>query len=348
MARETTGGGIVGWFCTYTPEEIIYAAGFVSYRLLPHHNDCNSSVEDALPASVCPYPRKILNNIRSGIYHNLEGVVVANSCNSMMHLYNVLKEENGLFVYLLDIPRQQDERATAYFARELELLANYLGRRGRPVNSDNLTGSLSIYRQRNKLLDRAVKHSVSDNFNHTFPEGLFGLSLEAATTDPEKMNNRLAALLEKINPVEKTERNNSIALMLAGGLPPQGLIKMLTDLPELNLYPENCAGLRYLQKPQAAFDHDQDPAQTNNLYLSIARAYLEKPPCPRVFNRQAREEYYRSLLDSLKVQGVIYHDLMFCDLCHYDYLMLQTLLTEKEIPHLKIKTKLGVMNYWPF
>jgi len=82
----------VGWFCTYTPEEVIHAAGFMPYRLLPHHSEGAGSVEDALPGNICPYPRKILSNLRSGLYEDMAGIVVANSCNAMLHLYSILKD----------------------------------------------------------------------------------------------------------------------------------------------------------------------------------------------------------------------------------------------------------------
>ncbi len=45
---------MVDWFCTCTPEEMIYAAGFSSYRALPQSNKGDSSVENALPGNICP------------------------------------------------------------------------------------------------------------------------------------------------------------------------------------------------------------------------------------------------------------------------------------------------------
>ncbi len=332
----------VGWFCTYTPEEVIHAAGFIPYRLLPFHQEGAAPVEDALPGNICPYPRKVLSNLRSGFYENMAGIVVANSCNAMIHLYNILKEESDLFVYLLDVPRRQDELAVNYYVRELELLANFLGNQGEPAREESLRQTVEIYRQKGKLLERFTRPNgiIPEKLHST---GLYGLAMEAAGTDPEYFVRKMKAAVENDcsgEPEPGPSNNLEYSLLLAGGLPPQGLVEMLSEQPDLRLYPENCAGLRYLQKPKPGIPTGRNSSREDILRL-IARSYLEKPPCPRIFSRRAREDYYRRLLNELKVRAVIYHDLLFCDMCHYDYLMLQDLLKEKDIPHLKVKTELG-------
>ncbi|MFO7952993.1 MAG: 2-hydroxyacyl-CoA dehydratase family protein [Bacillota bacterium] len=344
----------VGWFCTYTPEEIIYAAGLIPYRLLPHKEVGHASVEDALPPNICPYPRKILSNLRSGLYDDLQGIVVANSCNAMTHLYNVLKEESDFFVYLLDVPRRQDQKACEYFAGELELLADFLGEKGNPVNNYSLLQALKLYGEKKELIEKALALNGEPRLKEAFPLGLYSLAVEATSLPPEEFAGKYKDIIEDESTNSKADNNvkknnpgkngagpnSREALMLAGGLPPRGLIEMLTGYPGLNLYPENCAGMRYLQKPMPEIAPGKEQSRTE-IMEKIARSYLEKPPCPRVFNRNAREKYCRDLLEELQVDAVIYHDLMFCDMGHYDYLMLQDLLKEKDIPHLKVKSELG-------
>jgi len=47
----------VGWICTYTPEELIYAAGFIPFRLLAGTENNEKEAEDLLPANICPFVR---------------------------------------------------------------------------------------------------------------------------------------------------------------------------------------------------------------------------------------------------------------------------------------------------
>jgi|GEM_PF-778738 len=346
MTEETAGSPKkVGWFCTYTPEEIIHAAGFTPYRVLPQSTSGAGNVEDALPANLCPYPRKILSNIRRGLYKDLHGIVVANSCNAMIHLYNVLKEESDSFVYLLDLPRKQDGKAVDYFTRELELLAGFLGSEGETVTENRLVQTIKTYRHKNDLLQIMISRNGQTSAAGHSPVGLSELAIEAACSAPETFNRKLEGIIAKEQNgykqnAEGESRTETSCLLLTGGLPPHGLEEILAKRPGFSIYPENCSGMRYLQKPLLPLSPNENPLR-EELFEMIACNYLEKLPCPRIFNRQAREDYYRRLLDELPVRAVIYHDLLFCDMCHYDYLMLKNLMEEKDIPHLKLKTELG-------
>jgi len=328
----------VGWFCTYTPEEIIYAAGFTPYRLLPIKSGTAAPVEDALPPNICPYPRKILGNLRGNAYRDLSGLVIANSCNAMMHLYNVLKDETGIFVHLLDVPRRQDQAAVDFFARELEQMARSLGEQGTKPTLEQLIAAVEVYRQKNELLNKLI--DLNGPVLKDYPLGFYSLAEEAASTCPVSFIQKLTAILEENGPIDNRADPEKAALLLAGGLPPKGLVEMLAENEEFILYPENCGGMRYLQKPPLKYT-SSSPSSRKAILEALSRNYLGKLPCPRVFNRDARENYYRQLLDSFNVRGIIYHDLLFCDMCHYDYLMLLELIAEKDVPSLQIKSELG-------
>ncbi|MDY6826920.1 MAG: 2-hydroxyacyl-CoA dehydratase family protein [Bacillota bacterium] len=330
----------VGWLCTYTPEEIIHAAGFTPVRLLPGSGAFTEGSEDLLPPNICPYPRRILSTLRSGILQNMEGVVVANSCNAMLHLYNVLRTAGDFFVYLLDVPRKLNDQAVDYFTGELIRLADYLGGRGQPVTAETLASSLSLYRERAKYLQKLTDLQCYDLLLSAFPSGYHELAVEASGLSPEIFTAKLKRLVEKYSSGCRTQQDNRSLILFAGGLISDSLSRMLDGRRELIVYPENCSGMRYLLK-KTPFVNPDRPATAGELYRAISRACLEKPPCPRIFNTSTREKYFRNLLDTMPVKGVIYHDLIFCDLCHYDYLLLQDLLAGTGIPLLKVKTELG-------
>jgi len=98
---------LVGWICTYTPEEIIRAAGFLPYRLLPYNPEDSAGDRDLLPPALCPYVRQAARSICRRSNENLRGLVIANSCSAAIHLYNTFAGRDELFVHLLDLPRLQ-------------------------------------------------------------------------------------------------------------------------------------------------------------------------------------------------------------------------------------------------
>ena len=339
----------VGWICTYTPEEVILAAGFTPYRILPSPGERNP--DDLLPSNICPYVRQVARAVRDGSCNNLEGVVVAHSCNAMMHLYSVLQEEVDGFVYLLDLPRHRGEDAATYFAHELTMLADFLSERGEFINEERLREATKIYGEREGYFSNLLYHDSQALSRYGF-SGWYGLAVEAATSPPVYFNGELARIVEdnRFKQAPSREYQEVPALLLTGGIPPRSmmevLLKSLKEFSSYQLLPENCAGMRYLQREPASFE-DGCTATREKMLQEIARSYLKKPPCPRIFHYQHRERYFRRLLEQYHIQGVVYHDLMFCDMSHYDYLLVKEILDEKEIPVLQVKTELGAEEVGP-
>jgi len=336
-----TGARRVGWICTYTPEEIILGAGFTPYRLLPYPG--GGAAEELLPPSICPYVRQVARGIKRGVYGDLEGVVVAHSCNAMMHLYNVLREESGMFVYLLDLPRHRGEGALDYFTRELSSLADFLGERGEEATVERLEEARRLYREREQLWEPLL-NGRADLLHKYFPLGWYHLAEKAVTSSPAKFNRELAQLAEESwensHGKDAGDAGSLPALMLAGGIPSRNMMELLAETTDYFLLPENCAGARYLLRTPPELPGEQEITREKMLQ-EIALSYLEKPPCPRIYHFDYRESYYRRLLEKYHIKGAIYHDLMFCDLSHYDYLLVKEVFDEKEIPLLQVKTELG-------
>ncbi|MFC2059353.1 2-hydroxyacyl-CoA dehydratase, partial [Chloroflexota bacterium] len=57
--KQKTGGKIVGWLCTYVPEEIIHAAGMLPVRMLGSHEQQDVTDSYIFPI-YCPICRDIL------------------------------------------------------------------------------------------------------------------------------------------------------------------------------------------------------------------------------------------------------------------------------------------------
>lgn len=79
--------GVLGWFCTYTPEEILLAAGLDSRRIFGTFNPVRSA-DIYLGSNLCPYVRSCLEGAIKGRYGALDGAIMTTSCNAMCHLYN--------------------------------------------------------------------------------------------------------------------------------------------------------------------------------------------------------------------------------------------------------------------
>ena len=121
------GKKLVGTFCLFVPDEIIFAAGADRIILCGGKNDTVSIAEQYLPRNICPLIKSsfgsILNNGCSGVkscshFSMVDLIVAENTCDSKKKMYELL----GDYVptYVIDLPQRPDSpEALNYFLGEL-------------------------------------------------------------------------------------------------------------------------------------------------------------------------------------------------------------------------------------
>ncbi|KKL51227.1 hypothetical protein LCGC14_2297610, partial [marine sediment metagenome] len=137
----------IGYFCTYTPVEIIRAAGFHPVRIKGGSSD-NCSSDGLLCSNICSYIKTIADKKMSGKLDHLEGVVFANSCDGMRRLYDVwVRLDNGKkFSHILDIPKNNDEASIQYFAGLIENFKEKLEKYYKlRINYEDINRSIVLY-----------------------------------------------------------------------------------------------------------------------------------------------------------------------------------------------------------
>ena len=101
------GGKVVGYPCTYVPEEIISAAGILPFRL--RGTGCvGTAVADTWLTRIahCSFARSVLELALTGEYEFLDGVVFTNSCDHIRRAYDNWKaqENTPSFMHMLAVP----------------------------------------------------------------------------------------------------------------------------------------------------------------------------------------------------------------------------------------------------
>lgn len=78
--RELKGRGqrIVGWICTYVPEEIIHAAGMLPFRVIGGASE-TSRADAFLYSNNCTFVRNCLEQGLNGNLDFLDGIVACNT-----------------------------------------------------------------------------------------------------------------------------------------------------------------------------------------------------------------------------------------------------------------------------
>ena len=97
--KAETCSRIVGYFCSYAPEEIIWAAGALPYRILGAGGTI-SRADGHLQAYSCSLVRGALDDALTGKLDFLDGTVFPHTCDSIQRLSDIWRLNAGLDFHL--------------------------------------------------------------------------------------------------------------------------------------------------------------------------------------------------------------------------------------------------------
>jgi benzoyl-CoA reductase subunit C len=149
--KKKTGGKVIGYFCTYVPEEILYAAGVLPVRILGSHEP-QDVTEPHIFGMYCPFCRDCLAQGLKGRYDYLDGIMIAQSCLHIRQTFTSWKLHIPIdFSYYLPMPNNvQSKRALSYLTGELRALKEALEKwTGKTISDEDLNRGIEIM---NKLM----------------------------------------------------------------------------------------------------------------------------------------------------------------------------------------------------
>ena len=120
-------GEVVGCFCSYAPEELIYAAGHLPVRMLGSHEP-QEVTEPHIFGMYCPFCRDVLAQGLKGRFDYMKGIMIAQSCLHLRQAYTSWKNHIPVdYAFYLYMPNKvQTEHARSYYTAELVKLKESL------------------------------------------------------------------------------------------------------------------------------------------------------------------------------------------------------------------------------
>jgi benzoyl-CoA reductase/2-hydroxyglutaryl-CoA dehydratase subunit BcrC/BadD/HgdB len=327
---------IMGWVCTYTPIEIIIAAGFHPYRIIPTADP--SLANSYLDSNFCPYVRSCLGEALGKRPEYVDNLIIVNSCDAMRRLYDAWRHYvRGAFIYLLDLPRDDSAKAIRYYLDNLQLLIDDLEEKFKiKISEDSLYQAISVCNKTRELLTELSDLYVNEQVSLSAVE--FLQMVKGGMVFPQEEYN---ALLEKfIKDVKKEEdilsnrsgiRNKSKILITGTVMDDLSIAEVIEDYGGKIVFVDMCTGNRIFQ--------NQIPLKTskkinNNPLKLLAEYYLSKTPCPRMMNLEKRWEYLLKIIKANQVKGVIFYNLKFCDTSFFELPIIRERLQKYRIPSL--------------
>jgi benzoyl-CoA reductase subunit C len=328
----------IGFFCSHVPEEVLYAAGVLPYRLRAPGCADTSSADVYMGHVNCTFVRSCLEYIFTGRFDFLDGIVFTNSCDHTRRVYDVLRETRPFpLMHLLTVPHKVggDEIAQWYrdeFAALREAIEKTFGAE---IEDDQLRAAIHVYNESRSLL-RKLYDSRKDERPPLTGAETMNVVLAAGSMPREEFNRILRRVLEELPERERVPEHRA-RLMVAGsgGCDDPAYYRVIEDQGGLIVTDSLCFGSR------SFWHHVEDEGDP---LLALARSYLRRPACANMTDQVAqRFEFIEQMVGDFDVDGVVFQRIRYCDLWGGQLLYITEKMKEAEIPLLSLEReyKLG-------
>ncbi len=332
--KERTGGKVVGYFCTYVPEEILIAAGVLPVRILGSHEP-QSVTEPHIFGMFCPFCRDCLAQGLKGRYDYLDGIMIAQSCLHIRQAFTSWVQHVPVgWSYYLPFPNHVQSRAARpYLVEELRLFKEAVGAWvGRPITDADLDRGIATCNEFRSALRELYESRKAEHPPLNGVEAMLAV-VSGQFVDKTEHTTALRQLLDALDGRER--RDPKIRLMLVGSEDDDvEFIRMVEACGATVVTDDHCTGTRY-------FWNNVEPGEDR--LGAIADRYLTRPPCPsKDWPTRSRVPHILDLADRWGVQGVVVLQQKFCDPHEADTPAIIAALREKGIPSLFLELDVTV------
>ncbi len=322
----------VGFFCSYVPEEVLYAGDILPYRVRPTGCQPPTHLADTCLSHLnCTFVRSCLQFAYEGKYRFLDGFVFADTCDHIRRLHDVMRATGPFpFIRLIGVPHKSGEEAVSYYAGEIARFKSEVEQYfGVEITEARLREAIALYNETRLLLGQLYQLRRGQSPPLTGAEAL-NVIIAATSMPREQYNGLLSRLLGQLRGSQGTGKCRA-RLMISGGggCDDDSPFRVMEDLGGLIVTDTLCFGSRYFMQP---------PAGGDDLIMGLARSYLNRPSCARMSDKVSeRAQFTKRLIREAGVDGVVYQRMQYCDLWGGQLLHLRKVLKEGNIPLLDIE-----------
>jgi len=298
------GKRVIGWNCTYVPQEVIYAADALPVMIF---GDLESTkLADAyLPNNTCSFARSCFNMALKGDYDYLDGFVASNSCDNRDKMYDLWRYHTKIpYIHFINTPHSNTEKAHRFFYEEVVGFKKSLERAfGTAISDEALKNAIKVYNENRTLLKKIYELRMR---KPPLVSGVEALEITlSGVVSPKEEHNKL--LNQFHNEVFKRTHppREGVRLLVSGSMMDNTELLRIVESAGGNVVADDlCIGSRYFWD---LIDSDGDPLR------AIAERYLGKIPSPYMLQHEARLENAVEIAKRYDVEGAIIFALKFCD-----------------------------------
>jgi bcr-type benzoyl-CoA reductase subunit C len=331
--KDQSGKKMVGYVCSYTPEEILLAAGAHPVRLFGTKQQIHLA-DSYLQSYSCSIVRGVLEEALSGRVRFLDGMVFPHTCDSIQRLSDIWRM-NIPFGFHLDLVLPVKLNTTSARDYMVDVLKKFQNDVGRALGADITVDAL----QKAIKTMNAIRQSIKDIYTirSRYPRLLSGadsytLVRASMIMDRERLAGMLAETVSEMKAKAAGEKpDDSLKrIVLAGGMCNHpDIYPMIEEAGGAVVWDDFCTGARYFTELVAEGD---DPV------AGIAERLIRRVVCPaKHAGLDRRAKHIVRLVREQKARGVIFLLFKFCDPHAFDYPDIRKSMEEAGIPVLLLE-----------
>jgi len=333
------GKKVMGYVCTYMPEELLFAMDILPYRLTGR-GVADTSVADSYLSRVnCSFARCCLELGLSAGYDFLDGAVFVNGCDHIRRAYEnwAVHESAALpFMYILPVPHKITPEGLDWFQEEVGSFKSAVERRFKlKASPDKLREAVAVYNESRRLLKQLYDLRAGDNPPLTGAEMLTIISASMAMPRDE-FNRLLKQVLDEVGSRPNAGPGKTRLLIAGSIMDDPEFIENVESLGAIVVTDSLCFGTRNIWN---LTDEDGDP------FTALCKRYYEHEPCPRMAGHYRRRlDFVKEQIERAKAEGAILEHIKFCDQHGTDNALLKKDLEAAGIPVIELEREYGPLS----
>jgi len=331
-AKTSSGKRIFGYFCTYTPEELIHAAGAIPFRLFGARGDIR--LADAhLQSYCCSLVRGGLEDALNKELGFLDGAVFPHTCDSIQRLSDIWRLNAGFPMHFdVVLPVKLDTASARQYM--IDVLADFRSDLEKAmsirITDADLAASIRLFnRIRGGLANLYALRSGNPDILP--PSAMHRILKAAMVMDRAVFLEALDRLLDSL-PREMPAAAGPARkrILVSGGICNHpDIYDMLADAGGDVIWDDLCTGSRYAE---GQIDESKEPIE------AIAERYLTRMVCPaKHLSTTARGENLSAAVRENRAEGVVFLLLKFCDPHAFDYPYLKQFLDDRGVANILLE-----------
>lgn len=341
LAKEykENGGKIAGYLCSYTPHEIIEAAGVALIGICGSDEEGFQESEKVLPKNMCPLIKGTYGMAASQKcpYTYFSDIIIGETtCDGKKKMYELLNDIKETYVLHLPQGQQRSYSADIWY-QEIILLKQKLEEKfDVEITEEKLKESIHTWNELRQVTCEMYEMQMNIPPVMTGCEMLLALQENTYLFDTRQRIENIRNIVERAKK-EYVEGNRKVSSLqkriLVTGCPMGGVIEKVGMTIEENggviVCVDDCSGER---TNRLMIDENSD-----NLLRAISDAYLQIN-CSVMSPNTQRLKNTKKMIEKYHVDGVIEVVLQCCHTFEIEAELMRRTVTELNIPYMKITT----------